>query len=116
MTRANEVLYFYNVNREFAEELEQMVLVAHAGTGGGYDWDEVYVFWHTRRERFYYISDSGCSCNSITDGLYGLGDFLDFATKGEVIRHFTNDRKPSDYGWSRDDINSMINEIMNWRG
>ena len=98
----------------FATELRNMVLAAEGGSGGGYEWDVYYVYWHTKRERFYVIGGSGCSCNWISDDVDSLGDFQDYATRGEVIAAFKREKEHT-YGWSDADILSVVNDIRNFR-
>lgn len=98
----------------FWEELAQMQLVCDAETGGGYEWDVFLAYYHAGRDRFYFISGGGCSCNWISDGVYSLEDFQDAATKQDVARHFRAYVQDT-YGWHRNEIESVVQEILNFR-
>ena len=100
----------YRTKEEFWAELRDMVLVAESNEGGGYDWDVLYIYWHTKRERYYLISGSGCSCNWISDNVDRLGDFEDYpdktVLKNAVRRDFA--------WWSNTRVLNVISQIENF--
>lgn len=100
---------------EFHKELEQMQVVVEASTGGGYEWDVYYVYWHTGRKRFYVISGGGCSCNWISDGVDSLGDFQEFATRQDVVRDFKQDHGSEAFGWAQYEIDSVLNAVRDFK-
>lgn len=58
-------------------ETEGMVEVADIGDYD-YSWSELKVWYHPVNDRWYWLSDSGCSCNYYGDnGPYSLGDLED---------------------------------------
>lgn len=114
MSASSEFGWSYEATDEFKEELDKMVTVTESGTGGGYEWDEFFAYWHPERRRFFYVSASGCSCNSISDGIYSLDDFESVATKEELVAALKREKGGS-YGWSRDDRLHTANVIMAFR-
>ena len=54
---------------------EDWILVAELGDGGGYDWTDFNVFYSPSARRYFWHGDSGCSCNSWSDGLSTDADF-----------------------------------------
>jgi len=44
---------------------------------GGYSWAATTVYYKPGTGRFYWLSESGCSCNYFGDGSYELGAFGD---------------------------------------
>lgn len=97
----------------FTRELDQMVLVFDGGYGGSYDWDEYLVYWHTGNKRFYWISGSGCSCNSISDGVNSLGDFQDSSSIADVIKDFQSTYSGEYSGLSKSQVLDGVNELKN---
>lgn len=114
MNHAQNTFESYRRNEEFAGELAQMELVCGVNTGGGYEWDVFYAYYHTGRDRFYFISGGGCSCNWISDGVDSLGDFQDTATKQELARHF-REYANYNYGLHQNEIESTVREILDYR-
>lgn len=101
---------------EFTKELSQMQLVAAYDEGGGYDWEVFYVYYHTGRDRFYYIGDRGCSCNWISDSVASLGDFHDAATKEEVAKYFKSEYTVYEYSSrTQQAIDVVHNDIINFK-
>lgn len=74
---------------------EEFEFVASFSDGGGYDWTD-WVAWYSRAERRFFIaSGSGCSCNSLADDYWTLGDFEAVATKAAAVaslQSFVDDR------------------------
>lgn len=55
---------------------------------GSYDWD-YFGSWYDHDARvFYWHTDSGCSCNDPSDGIYSLGDLMQ-GSKPELITAYT---------------------------
>lgn len=101
---------------EFTKELSQMQLVAAYDEGGGYDWEVFYVYYHTGRDRFYYIEGSGCSCNWIGEYASSLGDFQDAATKEEVAKYFKSEYTVYEYSSrTQQGIDAVHNDIINFK-
>lgn len=115
MSAVNTFGWSYRADEEFRTELEKLVTVIEDGTGGGYEWDEFVAYWHPEKHRFFYVSGSGCSCNSISDGINSLADFESVQTKGELIVALKRE-KDTDYGWSQSELLDAINAIQNFRG
>ena len=44
---------------------------------GGWEWSEIVVFYSSEEKRYYWFSDSGCSCESFWDNIKTLSDFYD---------------------------------------
>lgn len=108
--------YMTNTNElEYKSELEQMVLVAEATKGGGYDWDDFYAYYHTGRKRYYYVYGSGCSCNSISDGMDSLADFMDVSTQDELIRAFKREMIEKGYAWDERDLVTFTSEVKSFK-
>lgn len=57
------------------EGVEDFQYVLSVELGSGYDWDDLFAWWSPSRRRFFWLDGSGCSCDSISTGVYGLGDF-----------------------------------------
>lgn len=56
---------------------EGMVEVASLGAAS-YDWDQTNVYYHPVNDRWYWLSESGCSCSNFGDWApYSLGDLED---------------------------------------
>ena len=82
--------------------------------GGGYDWDVFFGYYHTGRDRYYYTSGSGCSCNWITDSVEALGDFEDAATKEDMVKAFREYCNGS-YGVTQAEQTDGVREILDHR-
>lgn len=54
---------------------ESWVHVLSVDLGTGYEWDELAAFYSPAGRRFYWISGSGCSCNSLGDEVTGIASF-----------------------------------------
>lgn len=102
---------------QFIRELEEMQLVDDFTTGGGYDWSTFVSYYHPGSDRFYYVSGSGCSCNSISDGISRLSDFQSVRTLRELERAFRAEAKFREYDsdWSEAEVSSAVGRILNWR-
>lgn len=101
------------LSAEYAADLRQMELVAHFEAGGSYEWDTYLVYYHPGHERYYYTYGSGCSCDSIRDGINSLGDFFDAATKEDVVKSFRQTHKVSDWGYKQPQLDAMARDILN---
>lgn len=42
--------------------------------GGGYDWDSLEAWYSPSKRRFFWVEGSGCSCNSLGDGITSVDD------------------------------------------
>lgn len=54
---------------------EDFVPVVSVGDGGGYDWNVLEAWWSPSLRKFFWLSDSGCSCNALGDSVTSVGDF-----------------------------------------
>lgn len=72
------------------------VYVASIDSGGGYEWVEFHAFWSPTARRYFWRGDSGCSCNSWRDGVYGAGDFRN-GDRFALIRAIREFAKEHDY-------------------
>lgn len=81
--------------RDYSDEpiegTEDFIEVASAHSGG-WEWAEFGVYYSPRAGRFYWLSESGCSCSSFADSITSVGDFQDGdraaairAAKAEVV-------------------------------
>ena len=102
-----------NDSDEFVRDLAQMELVAGHDAGGSYEWDVFYVYYHTGRDRYFYISGSGCSCNWISDGVTSLGDFRESGDNRAIAKEFKAEYGEQPYGWTQAAVESVYNDIIN---
>lgn len=51
-----------------------LVRVVRLGNGGGYDWDEFRAYYSPSRRRYFWLAQSGCSCNSFGDRVGSIED------------------------------------------
>ena len=56
---------------------EDFVDVVTVELGEGYDWDTLAAFYSPSRRRYFWASGRGCSCDSLSSQIGGLGDFGD---------------------------------------
>lgn len=55
---------------------EDWIEVAH-DSDGGYEWSAISIFYSPSARRYFWYSDSGCSCNWHMDYVDSLGEFED---------------------------------------
>lgn len=67
--------YDYKTHTEVAipglEDLEPVFLEDE----GGYEWTAMGAWYSPSQRRFFWVQDSGCSCNSFGDGVRSVEDF-----------------------------------------
>lgn len=59
------------------EGVEDFEHVLSIDTIGSYEWDSLEAWYSPSRRRFFWIEDSGCSCNYLGQDVWSLSDFLD---------------------------------------
>ncbi len=75
MSTVTEQLGIYYSAESISEQTEDWVPVAAIDWGGGYDWEEFHSFYNPSARQFFWVSGSGCSCDSIADNARTVGDF-----------------------------------------
>jgi hypothetical protein len=91
MNAVSNAIGLYSWTDENKTAVEKWQPVVAVNLGGGYDWDDLYSFYDPEAKRFKWVSGSGCSCNSISDEVYGPEDFEDGdkeALKRAVRSHY----------------------------
>ncbi|MCZ9884626.1 DUF7574 domain-containing protein [Arthrobacter sp. B2a2-09] len=94
-------------------ESEGLVPVAslHAG---GWEWGAIAVYYKPDARRFFWLSESGCSCTYFGDGSsYALGDFQDGDRQAaiEALKGFSHwDDTPG-----RDDVEREATNVRNYK-
>lgn len=94
---------------------EDFVSVTSVGEWG-YSWHLLEAWYSPSRDRFYWISGSGCSCNSLMDGVSALGDFLD-GDRDALIRA-VKDEFEDDSPYAavpKDALAKELHAIRTWR-
>lgn len=95
-------------------EDNNLILVDSIGMSEGWDWTDMEVYFSKEKNRFYWISGSGCSCNSLWDDIRSLSDFEDGDRKAaaSAVRRFAED---SGYG-SAGDIATAARTVLMFKG
>lgn len=65
----------------------------------GYEWDEFHAWYSPSRRMYFWTSGSGCSCNSIADGIYSLDDLENGRARSDVmaaVNRYFDDRHDSE--------------------
>ncbi|WIC90181.1 hypothetical protein SEA_VROOMVROOM_31 [Arthrobacter phage VroomVroom] len=93
-------------------ESEGLVEVAHL-SAGGYEWSAIGVYYKPSARRFYWLTDSGCSCNWYGDGDYELGDLQDGDRQAAIqalkgLSHYDGDP-------GRDDVEREAAQIRDYK-
>jgi hypothetical protein len=70
--KVSDFIYFPSL--ELATQTADFQHVVSIDFGGGYDWDQLEAWYSPSRRRFFWLSGSGCSCDSLGDGVYRLAD------------------------------------------
>lgn len=65
---------YSEVEIEGAEDFDEVIEVDH---GGGHEWSTLKAWYSPSRRRFFWLSDSGCSCNYFGQDVDSLSDFQD---------------------------------------
>ena len=71
-------IYLYSLNDYVGGILpgtEDWQHVVELGNGGGYSWETTHFYYSPSARRFFWRSDSGCSCNSWEDRIDSVADF-----------------------------------------
>lgn len=57
---------------------ENLTFVTQLNLGDGYGWSVMEVYYKSNNRRFYWLSDSGCSCNFLwEDAVFSLAELED---------------------------------------
>ncbi|WGH21380.1 hypothetical protein SEA_EMOTION_31 [Arthrobacter phage Emotion] len=95
------------------KEAEGLVDVAGL-SAGGWEWSEIRVYYKPDARRFFWRSESGCSCNYFGDfDDYTLGDFQDGDREAAIqalkgLSHYDGDP-------GRDDVEREAAKIRNFK-
>lgn len=83
--------------------------------GGGYEWATLHAFYSPTARRFFWLGDSGCSCNSWGDGVGSEADFHNGTKKDleRAVREFLSVH--SHYGFSATDGIDALAELRRWK-
>ena len=68
---------------ELTKFLEGLVELPEMGYYG-YDWDRFVSYFNPQNGMFYWVSDSGCSCNDLWDDIRTVGD-MNVGRKDEFL-------------------------------
>jgi hypothetical protein len=101
--RVTNVLDLYHLidKNEFQKDTKDWLPVVQYDDGAGYEWHEFYGWYSPSARQYYWLWGSGCSCNDIGDGIYGVGDFAhgDYA----AIRHGLREHLDYSYNMTAND-------------
>jgi hypothetical protein len=92
---------------------EDWVEVAKLDDQGGYEWTDFNAFYSPAARRYFWHGDSGCSCNSWSDGLGSAADFED-GDRAALLRAWESFAKDRQYTISVSDYLSGVEEIRNF--
>jgi hypothetical protein len=76
--KVSDVVYDYSYDGsrpKIYEETADFEHVVSVRLGGGYDWDDLEAWYSPSRRKFFWLDGSGCSCNSLGDGVTSIADF-----------------------------------------
>lgn len=73
-----------NEDLENLVKQEELTEIATLDDGGGYDWAQMTVWYSEEERRFFWLSDSGCSCNYFGMNVYGLNS-LENGSKEDAL-------------------------------
>lgn len=71
----DELGYYHEDHPLLADTADWVHAVTLDDGGGGYEWAVLTAFWSPSARRYFWVSGSGCSCNSITDYAQAVSDF-----------------------------------------
>lgn len=94
------------------EGAEDFVQVAEIGEWG-YSWHLLRAWYSPSRDRFYWVADSGRSCNSIEDTYATLSDFSD-GDRAALIRAIEAEFAGG-YTYTPDALAKEIHAVRTWR-
>ena len=98
----------------FVKGTEGFVPVVVADTGSGYSWRTLAAYYSPAAGRYYWVSDSGCSCDALGDGVNSTADFED-GSRGalvDAVRRFHDDADSGSSSYERtNDIAAVINFV-----
>lgn len=91
----------------------ELIPVAKLDFGGGYDWDEMEIYYIASQKRFFWLSGSGCSCDYLWSDYSTLGSLQNGFREDTInaIRSFISER--SDY--AKIDGTEAIAKVKNFR-
>lgn len=90
------------------------VPVVSVDLGESYEWDEFYAWYSPSRRAYFWISGSGCSCNSIHDDVGSLDDFENGRARSDVMAAL-NAYFDSRYRVSNSDRAAALYEVNSFR-
>ena len=71
--KVSEVIY--GMSEQFEAEVSDFRHVVGIELGEGYNWDSLEAWYSPSRRKFFWLSDSGCSCNCLGMGAGEIGAF-----------------------------------------
>lgn len=95
------------------EGAEDFVSVATVGEYG-YSWHLLDAWYSPSRDRFYWASGSGCSCNSLMDGVSTIGHLQD-GDRDALVRAVEAEFGADEYTLSASALAKEIHTIRTWR-
>ncbi|UJQ87193.1 hypothetical protein SEA_BAILEYBLU_55 [Arthrobacter phage BaileyBlu] len=60
-------------------------IAVHDFYGGGYDWSSFHAYYSPSARRFFWYTDSGCSCYGPMESVDSIGDF-EVGSREDLIR------------------------------
>lgn len=112
LTKGNEMSNFnYKEQEKFIAD-NKMVLVTQLNLSESYEWMTLEVYYKQDSKRFYWLSDSGCSCNFLWEGhVFSLEEFESGTKLNAVnaVRSFTDE---GSYLYSASEIAQAISDVM----
>ena len=90
-----------------------LVAVDTLSFGDGYSWTEMEVFYSKELDRFFWVQDSGCSCNALWDDIRSLADLCDGSRQNaaNAVRTLAEANRSEYYG----DIASAAGKVLGFK-
>jgi hypothetical protein len=91
----------------------ELIPVAKIDLGGGYDWDEMEIYYIASEKRFFWLSGQGCSCDWLWADYQTFGSLHNGFRKDVVnaIRSYMSDKS----NYSQREGNEAIAKVMSFR-
>lgn len=85
-----------------------LTLVAEYDCGDNHDWNIMEIYYQEATNRFFWLSDSGCSCHWLWEGIHSI-DLLENGLKADVLNAL---RTFSGKGWGKSGTIETVAKIM----
>lgn len=75
---------FKTFKHEIIPGCEDFVGVVTYDKAGSYEWDEFALYYSPKNKRYYWYASSGCSCETIWEGVDSVSEFQDGDRKAAI--------------------------------